>query len=234
MSLILYHGRASTCSKKVRLALYEKGVGFESRLLDLARQEQKAPDYIALNRKGVVPTLVHDGYPIVESSVILEYVEEALPGPPLAPEDPRDRAAMRLWLRFSDESAYPAIAGPTWKYMQDLAASRSASSASSAAPPKPRYSDADLAEADVRMADCVAALERALSDREWLLGEHFTLADAAILPFAVRIRNLRPGIVEAARQPAVTAWLERAALRSSFDRAMNFIDDPRAADMPNI
>lgn len=234
MSLILYHGRASTCSKKVRLALYEKGVSFESRLVDLARQEQKAPDYLALNPKGVVPTLVHDGHPVVESSIILEYVEDALSGPPLAPEAPHQRAAMRLWLRFSDESAYPAIAGPTWEYMQDLAASRPGSGTPSAPPSRPRYSQAELAEADDRMSGCIAALEKALTGQDWLVGERFTLADAAVLPFAVRIRNLRPDFINTTRQPAVTAWLERAALRPSFDRAMNFTEDARALAMPNV
>jgi glutathione S-transferase len=45
----LYHGMASTCSKKVRLALYEKNIPFESHLLDLQKFEQHAPDYLVLN-----------------------------------------------------------------------------------------------------------------------------------------------------------------------------------------
>ncbi len=64
--LVLYHGMASTCSKKVRLALYEKNIAFESHLLDLQKFEQHTPDYLALNPNGVVPTLVYRGRPVIE------------------------------------------------------------------------------------------------------------------------------------------------------------------------
>ena len=62
----LYHGLASTCSKKVRFCLYEKNVPFKSHLLDLQKFEQHRPQYLELNPNGVVPTLVHDGHPIIE------------------------------------------------------------------------------------------------------------------------------------------------------------------------
>ena len=61
--LKLYHGLASTCSKKVRMCLYEKGLEFESHLLNLQKFEQHNPAYLKLNPNGVVPTLVHDGRP---------------------------------------------------------------------------------------------------------------------------------------------------------------------------
>ena len=63
--LTLYHGRTSVCSVKVRLALAEKGVPFDSRLLTL-RGDQFDPGYMKLNPNAVVPTLVHDGHVIVE------------------------------------------------------------------------------------------------------------------------------------------------------------------------
>ena len=95
----LYHGLPSTCSKKVRLVLYEKGLPFKSHLMDLRKFEQHAPDYLKLNPGGVVPTLVHDGAVIIESSVIMEYLEDAFPAVPLRARDAQGRARMRLWLR---------------------------------------------------------------------------------------------------------------------------------------
>ena len=65
--LTLYHGRTSVCSLKTRLALAEKGVGFESKLLTL-RGDQFDPAYMQLNPNAVVPTLVHDGRVIIEST----------------------------------------------------------------------------------------------------------------------------------------------------------------------
>ncbi len=56
MSIELYHGLASTCSKKVRMCLFEKGLAFESRVLNLQKFEQHGPEYLKLNPKGVVPT----------------------------------------------------------------------------------------------------------------------------------------------------------------------------------
>lgn len=245
----LYHGRASTCSKKVRISLYEKGVPFESRLLDLQRFEQHQPDYLAINPKGVVPTLVHDGRPVVESSIIIQYVDEAFDGPALTPANPGVRADMRLWLRFSDDVAYEAIYAPTWQYMRHRAAQDlegdGLANVLSRVPTAERqdrwkqmaqggYSEAELAEAVRKMESCLDKLQAKLLQTPWLVGDDFTLADVAVLPFADRIRNLRPELLEGPTRAAVVAWLERAQRRPSFNRAINFTEDPRAADLPNI
>jgi glutathione S-transferase len=79
--LTLYHGRTSVCSIKARLALAEKQQAFESRLLTL-RGDQFDPAYLRLNPAAVVPTLLHDGHVIVESTVIMHYVDEAFPARP--------------------------------------------------------------------------------------------------------------------------------------------------------
>src|SRR5215471_15980131 len=119
--VVLYHGMASTCSKKVRLCLYEKGIAFESHLLDLQKFEQHRPDYLALNPNGVVPTLVHRDRPIIESSVIIEYLDDAFLEVPLKPADTYARAQMRLWLKYSDEVAYKAVYAPTWQFLRKRA-----------------------------------------------------------------------------------------------------------------
>ena len=58
--------------------------------------ESQGPEYLKINPRGVVPTLVHDGKVVRESNVILEYLEDAFPAHPLRPEDPFERAEMRL------------------------------------------------------------------------------------------------------------------------------------------
>lgn len=232
----LYHGLASTCSKKVRIALNEKGVAFESHLLDLQKREQRQPDYLALNPKGVVPTLVHRGRPIVESSIILEYVDEAFSGPKLRPDDLSERARMRLWLRFSDEVAYPAVAAPTWKYLQDRAAAARAARGEPEPETraKPLHDAAAIETSMQRMDACIAHLENQLEATPWLNGAEFSLADAAVLPFASRIRNLRPDFTDPRTRPCTAGWLARAERRDSVKRALDFADDPRAAALPNI
>ena len=82
--LELYNNINSVCAQKVRIALNEKGVDVIEHLLTL-RGDQNDPAYMKLNPNGVVPTLVHDGNVIVESSLILYYIDEVLPAPPLMP-----------------------------------------------------------------------------------------------------------------------------------------------------
>jgi glutathione S-transferase len=100
--LTLYHGKTSVCSIKARLALAEKGVAWEGRLLTL-RGDQFDPDYMKLNPNAVVPTLVHDGKVVIESTVIMHYVDEAFPGPALVPADPTSRAKLRMTTKLMDE-----------------------------------------------------------------------------------------------------------------------------------
>ena len=94
MTLELYHYAISTCSQKVRLVLAEKGLEFESHTVDLLAGGQHAVDYVKLNPNHVVPTLVHDGRVLIESSLINEYLDEAFPEKALslgiAPVEDRD------------------------------------------------------------------------------------------------------------------------------------------------
>ena len=85
--LVLYHSGLTTCSKQVRHCLREKGLPYESRYVELWRYENLSPDYLKLNPNGVVPTLVHDGHPIINSFCINEYIDDAFPEPPLRPAD---------------------------------------------------------------------------------------------------------------------------------------------------
>ena len=83
--LELYHANHSTCSQKVRLCLAEKGLKFKGHLINLATKEQLDPEYLKINPNGVVPSLVHDGRIIIDSSVICEYLDETVPEPRLVP-----------------------------------------------------------------------------------------------------------------------------------------------------
>jgi glutathione S-transferase len=106
--LELYHYDRSTAAQKIRIALAEKGLEWESRIVNtrVGVREHLRPEYLRLNPRGLVPTLVHDGQPIPESQVILEYLEDAFPEHPLRPEDPVARAHMRLWTKRIDEGLH--------------------------------------------------------------------------------------------------------------------------------
>ena len=96
--LKLYHWWSSTCSRRVRIGLAAKGLEWESVYVNLRTMENLEPWYVKLNPNGVVPTLDHDGRIVIESNFILEYLDDVWPDVPLRPEDPYERARMRIWM----------------------------------------------------------------------------------------------------------------------------------------
>lgn len=249
MGLKLYHGLASTCSKKVRLCLYEKGLPFESYLLDLQKFEQHRPEYLALNPKGVVPTLVHNGCPVTESSQIIEYLDKKFPEVPLRPSSPEGRAHIDDWLNFSDTVAYDAVYVPTWTIlsasaMRGLAESERAALLSRVPTLERRkrweqvtstgFEQAEIDAAHAKMHECFERCERALEQGPWLAGDNYSLADIAVVPFVDRIGNLKPEFLTAALYPKLSEWYATMRERPAFAKAFKFSDDPRAATLVNI
>lgn len=106
--LELYHYDRSSAAQKVRILLAEKGLEWKSHEIDtsLATRDHLKPEYLKLNPRGLVPTLVHDGQAIRESQVILEYIEDVFPEPAFRPADPVERARMRVWTKTVDEGLH--------------------------------------------------------------------------------------------------------------------------------
>src|SRR5580700_8698363 len=112
---VLYNAPQSTCSQRVRFVLNAKRLAFDEIKLDLLAGDQLKPDYLKLNPNGVVPTLDHDGAIVIDSSVIIEYLDEVAPEPlDFTPHDPVLRAKMRALMRFMDEMPAAAVRVPTF------------------------------------------------------------------------------------------------------------------------
>ena len=99
----LYHFGFSTCSQKVRLVLAEKGLEFDSHEVNLIAGEQHDPEYVRLNPDHVVPTLVDQGKVLVESTLIIRYLDDAHHEPPLRPADALVRYRVERWLKHIDD-----------------------------------------------------------------------------------------------------------------------------------
>ena len=112
--LELYTHPMSPCSQKVRIVLAEKSLDWEKRHVNLAEKENLSPDYLRLNPLGVVPTLVDGGNPVIESSIICEYLEDKFPGPGLRPDNPYRRAQMRFWMKHVDIKVHPSCGALQW------------------------------------------------------------------------------------------------------------------------
>ncbi len=231
--IALYHNAASTCSQKVRIALAEKGLDYESRDVDLIGGGQHDAEYVKLNPNHVVPTLVHDGGVYTESTLINEYLDDAFPDSPLRPADAAGLHAMRLWTKRID-GLHPSAGIITYGIgTRSMIAQRSAEEieAMLAEIPDPtrRAQRRSVVEHGVHSPEvkgAVAAFERVLdlmqadlADRTWLAGDAFTQADAAALPYVMRLDHLAmTPLVET--RPRVADWYARVQDRKSFEVAI--------------
>lgn len=91
----LYTFFRSSAAFRVRIALNLKGLQYESVPKAFARNEHRAPEYLALNPQGLIPALAVDGVVLSQSLAIIEYLNDRHPAPPLLPDDPIDRARVR-------------------------------------------------------------------------------------------------------------------------------------------
>lgn len=249
--IILYDHGESVCCHKIRLALAEKGLGYDRRNVSLEGGEQVEDWFLAVNPKGVVPVLVHDGRTITDSTNILEYIHEAFPDPPLMPADPYWRFRRRWWARWIDDEMHvPHIATisfviafnkafrtnldteeklnayldriPTASNRETLRVSFVSDLESKAFISAITAYDAFLAEMD-----------RTLAEQEWLAGPAFSLADIDVVPYIWRLHNLQMSELWADR-PRIQAWLDRITARPSFQDAIVAMQLPEWTELMKV
>jgi len=223
--LHLFHFGASSCSQRVRLALAEKALGWESHIIDLRRGEQFRPSYRAIHPGAVVPALVHDGKVVIESVDILSYLETTFPAPRLAPEP-----HMSDLLELADQTQ-TCVRTLTHEF---LFADRP--------PPSPadqkqrlaeRKDDAEatrflvlsaardnswrrlVADHAAQMHAALALINARLIDEPWLSGRHFGLCDIAWASTLQRLVALGWPLT-----PAVAGLFARIQARPSFIEAI--------------
>ena len=225
-----YDNNMSVCAQKVRLVLAAKGLEYRRVHLNLRAGDQFKPEYRRLNPKAVVPTLVDDGTPIIESTVIIAYIDDAYPEPPLAPDDPIGRAHMRRWMMLPDASLHDAcgITSFSLAFRQQLAhMPPDAFDAFCEKIPDPKRRqhirsvvqqglDAPgVAEALSTYAKSLGAMLDPLQSSPWLVGDRWTLADATMLPYVLRARHL--GLDWMWREdPLLDDWFDRCTRRPEY------------------
>ncbi len=233
MTLELYGNDKSTCSQKVRICLAEKKLEWANRQVDLAAGEHLTPAYLALNPNGVVPTLVHDGKAIAESTVICEYLDEIYPHEPrLAPHDAVARAQMRVWLRYLDEVPSMAIRVPTFQNIllpnyQKMTEAEFDAFADRNPLRKPflkRMGRSGFSREDVDLAigqldQSLARMEMALADGAWLIGDCYTIADICMAPLLQRMEDLGMADMWTTDRPRVADWYARIRARDAYRAA---------------
>ena len=124
--ILIYGQRLSPFVERVYLQAQVKGLGDRVELVQTELQDLKTPEYLALNPLGKMPTIKWGDFVFYESTLIMELLEESFPETPLLPEDPKERAAVRLILRVLDLYYHTNTVGvfnqirketPNWKWI---------------------------------------------------------------------------------------------------------------------
>jgi glutathione S-transferase len=231
--LELYHNINSVCAQKVRIALKEKGQDAKDHLLTL-RGDQNDPAYMKLNSNGVVPTLVHDGKVVVESSLILYYINDVFPDPPLMPTDPYRRHRARLYNKLIDEYMHTSctiITFATAFRARFTSMTREQWTAEiDKAPLKQRAEYKRSVIEHGLDAQCVVDalghhrkmlswMADDLKSGPYLAGDAFSIADCAVIPYILR-RELLNIAGMWAQYPAIAEWWARVRERPSIKAAI--------------
>ncbi len=231
--ITLYDFHGSPCARRVRIVMLEKGLVWQTRLVDLTRMEQKRPEYLKLNPNGLVPTLVHGDRVIYESNVITEYLDAFFPEPRLYPTDPWSCACAKMWQAFELAMAkeyrplmYLRVIGPIDRQrpkdevMRDVRRSTD----------DPAHIDwvSRVYDGTAVSEDEAALLASQLYHRighiehqlggAYLLGDRFSIADISVYP-RVAMYPMVGLPIDPAKYPRTVRWMSSMAERPSFKRS---------------
>ena len=188
----------SPYAQKVKMALLEKGIAFETRVPNV---DDPDPEFRALSPRLEVPALIDGDFGLFDSSIIVEYIEERWPERPLLPRAPRERARVRTLEEICD-TAYDAV---TWG-IAEVSIFKRADGATAATM---------LGKARQQIAGLNARLERDLGTREWFNGDQVGFGDVVVYPFV-------NGAAAIGFKPApgsrLESWLKLMRQRPSAER----------------
>ena len=228
--LHLYHCAISNCAMRVRITLEEKGLPWTSHHLDLTKREHVTPEYFGINPNGVVPTLVHDGVVIIESDDIIDYLDKTFPAPPLRPDSSEDLESMYWWIRSAVEIHVKAV--KTYIYYHKMQGKMKQSEEQLQnyeslqtnqeliefhQKTKKGFAVDDAHQAEKILDSFFEKADVILTNRDWLVGDQFTLADIAWGPLHFTLFGTG---YDFSQFPAVENWANRLRERDSFKKGI--------------
>ena len=192
----LYDFKSSPNCQRVKVALAEKNLPYETVNVDLRAQAQKTPDFLKLNPYGKVPVLIDDGTVLYESCIINEYLDEKYPAPALLPADLSKRAKARILIDYG----LAHLDGPYQKLRLETMKNE-------------KEQDKEvIAAAKSELKRLLQRFETELGDQSYLVGD-FSLADAALIPRFIRLEGF--GVLPDSSLPRLGKYLERMKERPS-------------------
>jgi glutathione S-transferase len=192
--------------RSAQLTLEEKGVPYRLEEIDIFAPGGPPPAYLERQPFGRIPAFEHDGFRLYETGAIIRYVDEAFPGPPLQPAEPRARARMNQVISILDSYAYRIL---VWDIFVERVR----------VPKQGRIADeAKIAAALPRAATCLATLDAIMDGGSFLAGEALSLADLHAAPMIAYFRLADEGDALLRGYSRLQAWWTRIAARESVRR----------------
>lgn len=192
-----------TCALAVHIALHEANAGHEVARLDFANSQQRSPEYLAINPKGRVPALLTDRGVLTETPALLVYVAQQFPQARLAPlDDPFALARLQEFNSYLASTVHVAHA-------HGRRAARWAD--------EPEAIAAMQRKVPQTMTECFEVIEQHYLQGPWVLGEHYSVADAYLFTIAGWLKS---DGVDIARFPKVADHYQRVAARPAVQRAL--------------
>ena len=239
MTIELYHNDMSTCAQKVRLTLAEKNLNWDSHHMDLRKGDTRTPEYKKLNPGAVVPTLIDNGQIICESTVIMEYLDDAYPDLSVRPKNPLKRARVRAWIKKLDEGLHAAVGtiSGTVAFRHQMMAGRTKEEVIAfinlIPEPERRERSMDTTfngieshyfRPAIKQWDSIfSELEAALEKNSWLTGNTYSLADIAYTPYITRMDHLQfMGLFK--NRPKTLDWYDRIKSRPNYSAINEWIN----------
>lgn len=244
MTLELFHASESLCSQKVKLVLAEKNLEWKSHLLNLLTFENLQPNYIQLNPKVVVPTLIDDGRVITDSATIIKYLDRQFPNPKLTPAEPKLQEKMNNWIDLQDRFPMRELMYGNYRGIEGIILRRSVRVKEKLLPQliqtypefRQQYSaklkdvrewnstinnKQEIAEIDAKIKPILDRLEEQLSQTPWLCGDTYSLADTVWTVVLKRLNELKYDLLwENNTRPALKLYFACLKSRSSFNTAI--------------
>ncbi len=249
MALELYYLEEtdSICSNRVVVTLSEKGIAdWVPHKMILMNRDQFTPEYLKLNPNGTVPTLVHDGAVIRESSLICSYIDNLKADPPLSPSDLVERYHMAEFIKLFDERGFAATGiinfvtkfrltiprdklEERWKHIPVIDRLHRQQSVI-----REGLDSLYVLRAIGAWETIFRRMEAALADgRPYLMGDQFTLAETNSATFVKVIEMIRFLDFWLEPYPKTREWWDRVSSRPSMQQLDTFASNAVSEDSPH-
>lgn len=203
---IIYGPAISTYTRTVRLTLEEKGAAYQLQEVDIFSGGHQAPDHTRRHPFGLVPAFEHDGLAIYETSAIIRYIDEAVPGPGLQPGSARDRARMNQVIGVVDAYAYASLV--TVLVIQRLVVPMAGGA------PDEKL----IGETMPRARQCLAAFDALNGGAPFIAGPALSLADLFLAPIFAYLTATPESEALLAPHPSLRRWWDTISQRRSIQK----------------